>query len=108
MNKEWVTVAEGDVEDLTVGTSFRGTVTVSPDALAQTFGEPTFREEDVYGSWTLEWVVQFADGTVATVYDAGAAVPGDVALEWRVGGRAGDDALGLVAQALGVAATPRL
>jgi hypothetical protein len=74
------------------GTSLQGYVTTTYADLVQTFGEPT-RDGDGY-KVDAEWIITFADGVVATIYnykdgrnycgEDGLAVE-DIT-EWHVGG----------------------
>jgi hypothetical protein len=78
-------------------THLQGVITCSYTDLVSTFGEPMAEGFDDYKS-DAEWVVQFEDGTVATIYnwkngknycgDEGQAVQ-DIR-EWHVGGHTGD------------------
>ena len=58
-----VTNSYGDVSM----TSFVGEVTTTYDTLVETFGEPILGSGD--GKVSAEWVLKFADGQVATIYD---------------------------------------
>jgi len=69
----------------TNGFSYQGTHRTTYDDLVKTFGEPT-RQGDGEKT-TVEWVIKFNDGTVATIYDwKYGYTPKDFA-EWNVGGK---------------------
>ena len=67
------------------GTSLKGYVLTTYDNLVEIFGEPTFLgSED--GKTTAEWIIEFEDGLVATIYDwKMGETPMDL-YEWHVGG----------------------
>ena len=53
---------------------------------------------------TIEWVLKFEDGTIATIYDwkgYGYQPTGDEMYEWHIGGRS-NEAMYLVKEALGL------
>lgn len=75
------------------GTHLQGYVGADRRTLEQVFGEPhEFVQDD--GMWdgkvTTEWIIQFADGAVATVYDWKRYGQGSPALDefitWHIGG----------------------
>jgi len=66
------TLAESEVDfELLDGTSQKGKITASYGDLVKTFGKPTLAlgPEDVGEKLTVEWWVQFPDGTLAFVSD---------------------------------------
>lgn len=71
----------------TNGTYLQGTVNTHYCTLVEVFGEPTFGTP-TYGNddkVTVEWVLEFQDGTVATIYDWKCRqTPGQYS--WHVGG----------------------
>ena len=79
-----------DVIDNGVGTSLQGYVTTTRAALIETFGMPTFITDDEHDKVTTEWVIQFENGIIATVYDWKRYEEGAPALseiyEWHIGG----------------------
>ena len=66
------------------GTSLMGYVETNYDRLVAVFGEPTYlgRGDKV----TAEWVLEFDDGTVATVYDWKEDETPMGQYEWHIGG----------------------
>lgn len=72
-------------EDIsTNGTSFMGCITTTYDKLVQLFGEPMKGSDD--GKTTAEWVIQFEDGEVATIYDWKLSSTPTNLYDWHVGG----------------------
>ena len=54
--------------DYALGTSLQGYISTTKGELIKIFGAPTY--EALEGEkTTIEWVLQFEDGTVATIYD---------------------------------------
>lgn len=53
--------------------------------LVGTFGEPTERGSPD-GKTQVTWLLEFADGTRATVYDYKEGVPPEQVADWHVGG----------------------
>jgi hypothetical protein len=57
-------------EDIDVnGSSFKGDVQTTYKHLVETFGEPSYIENDPDEKVSTEWQIEFDDGTVATIYD---------------------------------------
>ena len=50
------------------GTSLQGYITTTQSDLIEVFGEPIRFEENT-DKVTLEWIVQFDNGEIATIYD---------------------------------------
>lgn len=83
-------------------------------AIEKVFGKPTFDEavEDFSGDGkiTVEWSLQFADGTYASIYDYKRYELGTPEMneeyDWHIGGNS-FRAVELVAQALGVSPKSR-
>lgn len=71
------------------GTSLRGYVTTTRLVLEEAFGEPEFYGEG--GKVTVEWMIRFEDGSVATIYDWKRYEEGTPAMteviEWNIGGK---------------------
>lgn len=97
----------------TVGTSGQGYVFDKTRAeIEAVFGKPTYDEQveefSGDGKVTVEWAINFADGTVATIYDWKRYELGtpamDERIDWNVGGNS-PRALALVAEMLDT--TPR-
>ena len=67
------------------GTSFMGCITTTYDKLVELFGEPMEGSDD--GKTTAEWVIEFEDGEVATIYDWKISSTPKNLHDWHVGGR---------------------
>jgi hypothetical protein len=65
------------------GTSLQGYVQAHYHQLVAVFGEP----EGGGDKTTVEWVLQFADGTVATIYDWKESETPMGLYRWHIGGR---------------------
>lgn len=77
--------------DAVTGTFLVGhTKEVSRDQIQKAFGGPTFIDNDPYEKVTVEWVIQFDNGTLATIYDWKRYELGtpaqDELYEWHIGG----------------------
>ena len=91
-------------------TSLQGYITVPYQKLIETFGKP--EEGDGY-KVDAEWVIEFEDGTIATIYNwkngknycGSSGLPVSRIEEWNVGGK-DKDAVKKVCQILGVKETP--
>lgn len=79
-------------------TSHQGEVMTTRRILEMTFGPPSFDDPTgaSFASSTVEWDLQFSDGTVVTIYDSDiidnatgeTTTPGlDELYEWHIGGR---------------------
>lgn len=68
-----------------MGTGLVGTVHTTYDTLVKVFGEPAEGSSD--GKTTATWILEFGDGTVASIYDwkEGATPMGPYL--WHVGGK---------------------
>jgi hypothetical protein len=64
-------------------TSLQGYVTATYDQLVAHFGEP----EGGGDKTTVEWMLQFEDGTVATIYDWKEYSTPTGLYDWHIGGR---------------------
>lgn len=84
------------------GTHLQGYVTTTRDHIESVLGEPLEYGEG--SKVTTEWVIEFEDGTVATIYDwkryEDGAPDFDEVYEWHIGGKTWDAAL-RVSEALG-------
>lgn len=69
----------------TNGTSLKGFVTATYDKLLKKLGEPT-STEDIDEKVQCEWVIQFDDGQVATVYNWKTGGVPLYEYEWHIGG----------------------
>ena len=69
----------------TNGFSYQGTHMTTYDDLVKTFGQPT-RQGDGEKT-TVEWVIKFNDGPVATIYDWKYGYTPKDFTEWNVGGK---------------------
>jgi hypothetical protein len=65
------------------GTSLQGYVQAHYHQLVAVFGEPDGGGDKT----TVEWVLQFADGTVATIYDWKESETPMGLYRWHIGGR---------------------
>lgn len=66
------------------GTSLMGYVDVSYGELLSVFGPPLSGSSD--GKVKAEWLIEFDDGTVGTIYDYKSSVAPKHNTEWHVGG----------------------
>ena len=67
MNHKTLLASDSDV---VTGTFLVGTTgEVTREQIEKTFGGPTFIDNDPYEKVTVEWVIQFTNGIVATIYD---------------------------------------
>jgi len=75
------------------GTSLRGYVTTVFDQLVEIFGEPELGPNagDDDDKVTCEWVITFADGAVATVYDWKTDGTPKTLYNWHIGGMKNTD-----------------
>jgi len=65
-DRNYYTIRTHDDPDIIVGTSLQGYVDVKYNDLVELFGEPC--EGDEY-KVDAEWVIEFNDGTIATIYN---------------------------------------
>lgn len=65
------------------GTCLQGYIETTYDELVKVFGEPTRLEGDKV---TVEWILQFSDGTVATIYDWKLSETPMEYYPWHIGG----------------------
>ena len=87
------------------GTSLKGYVTTTFNKLKIAFGEPLVHiAPSAMEKVTIEWVIRFSDGTIATIYDwkgyGYQPAPNEV-YEWHVGGHVAS-AVALVKDHLGL------
>ena len=84
------------------GTSLQGYVVTTQRDLIDTFGEPIRFEEDA-DKTTLEWIIEFKNGEIATIYDwkrYELGTPGlDEVCEYHIGGNS-RDVVSLVKEAM--------
>ena len=77
-----------DSEIDSVGTSLRGYVKTTREKLTETFGDPIIYP--LGDKVTMEWIIQFDSGDVATIYDwkrYDLEYPAfDELFEWNIGG----------------------
>ena len=66
------------------GTHLVGTVNTTYDELVQCFGEPDLYNGD---KTNVEWCLEFADGTVATIYDWKMPEVPYGYYDWHIGGK---------------------
>jgi len=67
------------------GTSFQGTVTTTYNNLIDLFGQP--RKGSIDKKTNCSWVLEFTDGTVATIYDWKMPEIPMEAYKWHIGGK---------------------
>jgi hypothetical protein len=71
-------------------TALRGYLESTREQLVELFGEP-HPTESIDGKITTRWIIEFADKTVATIYDykryAHGAPKDDELYAWHIGGR---------------------
>ena len=72
-----------DINDLN-GSHLQGVVRAGYHALVSVFGEPTRFDND--DKVTVEWAIEFDDGTVASIYDWKEWVEAEAVTQWHVGG----------------------
>ena len=77
------------------GTCLQGYIETTYDELVKVFGKPTEFEGDKV---TVEWTIQFSDGTVASIYDWKLSETPMGVYRWHIGGRS-QRAVDLVTQA---------
>ena len=68
------------------GTCLQGYIETTYDELVKVFGKPTELEGDG-DKVTVEWILQFSDGTVATIYDWKLSETPMGVYNWHIGGR---------------------
>lgn len=68
------------------GTHLQGYIETRYSTLVQVFGEPTF-EWNGDDKTTVEWNLQFEDGTVATIYDYHTYQTPFGTYDWHIGGK---------------------
>lgn len=77
------TFTQTDTNNLN-GSHLQGVVTVDYQKLVKIFGEPERFSGD--GKTTVEWDIEFDDGTVASIYDWKEWVQAEAVTQWHVGG----------------------
>ena len=65
------------------GTCLQGYIETTYDELVSVFGEPTTLKGDKV---TVEWKIQFSDGTVASIYDWKLSETPKEYYPWHIGG----------------------
>ena len=65
------------------GTSLQGYITATYADLVERFGEPECGGDKT----TVEWMLKFADGTVATIYDWKLDETPTYMYNWHIGGK---------------------
>lgn len=101
MNHKTLLASDSDV---VTGTFLVGTTgEVTREQIEKIFGGPTFIDNDPYEKVTVEWVIQFTNGIVATIYDWKRYELGtpaqDELYDWHIGG-VSQDAVELIKKAL--------
>jgi len=82
------------------GTHLQGYINATYDQLVARFGQP----DEGGDKTTVEWVLAFADGTIATIYDWKEYETPMYAYDWHIGGKS-KTAVSRVTQALKQGAT---
>jgi hypothetical protein len=90
--------------NLIVGTSLCGYIKATRAEIEKVFGAPTYGEEHSGdGKVTTEWVIDFGNEVIATIYDwkryEDGAPEMDERIVWNIGGR-DSDALMMVSRAM--------
>ena len=80
------------------GTSLKGHIVTTYAELVEKFGEPNKGSDKT----TVEWRLDFEDGTVATIYDWKYEVTPMHKTEWNIGGK-NSDAVFRVYETMGLA-----
>lgn len=82
----YTTQEQNDLIDID-GTHLVGTMHTDYFTLRNIFGEPV-RSESSYDKVQVEWLIQFDDGVVATIYDwKEYENPAELVTDWHIGGR---------------------
>jgi hypothetical protein len=71
-------------DNVSDGTSLQGYITTNIQNLKKVLGDPTYEGND--DKVTCEWVIKFADDTVATVYDWKERSTPQGEYDWHIGG----------------------
>jgi hypothetical protein len=72
------------------GSSLKGYISTTYDQLKEVLGKPQYISTDRYSKVTCEWVLEFEDGLIATIYDwKMGATPLDV-YDWHIGGHSSE------------------
>ena len=72
---------------VTNGTSYQGLIKATYLDLVDVFGPPAFGPHDNSGDKvTCEWVLEFDDGTAATIYDWNMVDTTYALYDWHIGG----------------------
>ena len=80
----------------TNGFSYQGEYLTTYDDIVNTFGEPTQQGDGV--KTTVEWIIKFENGSVATIYDwKYGHTPKDFT-EWNIGGKCKQDYYNVIFQ----------
>jgi hypothetical protein len=73
------------------GTWLQGYMEATRREIEAVFGKPFYETDDTFDKVTTEWVIQFEDGTIATVYDWKRYEEGAPSMDerttWNIGGR---------------------
>ena len=73
-----------DQPELVNGSSYQGQVLATFEQLVETFGKPEIDEEGY--KVRVEWMLQFEDGTIATIYDWKEECHYTDVTDWHIGG----------------------
>ena len=78
------TLESGDVGMIANGTHLEGYVSTYYHELVEAFGEPTYSSGG--DKTTVEWIIEFDDGEVATIYDYKCYETPFGLYNWHIGG----------------------
>lgn len=98
---KWTTYTDPSLcIDMLNGSHLQGQMDVSYHRLVQTFSEPNKWDlSDSDGKSDVEWIIEFEDGTIATIYDwkrgvnycgPQEGIPAEKNLRWNIGGHSID------------------
>lgn len=73
-----------DEPELINGSCYQGIIQADFDTMVEIFGEPSIDEEGY--KVRVEWLLQFDDGTVATIYDWKEDCHYTKVTDWHIGG----------------------
>lgn len=83
-----------EVSTIAVGTSLRGYIRATRAEIEKVFGAPTYTETSGDDKVTTEWVIDFGNEVIATIYDWKRYEQGapemDELCVWNIGGRSQD------------------
>ena len=90
MKADYVTMATPSMAN---GTSLQGRIAATYDKWVETFGEPNGGPGD---KTTVEWILKFPDGTIATIYDWKQSTTPKDNYDWHIGGHSKKAVLAII------------